>query len=612
MIAWCDAQAMREAAEAAGGGEVGAEPPALGAHVEPDGLTRFRVWSTRAREVAIVTGSWADGRTTLTGEHGLEECGAGLFEARLPLAPGTLYMIRVDEAVLPDPYARRLPLGVHGPAQVMARETCPEYQGPPLADWVIYELHVGTFTRAGTYAAAAERLPELAALGVTTIELLPLASFPGARGWGYDGVGLFAPFERYGPPEALRGFIARAHALGLAVMLDVVWNHLGPEGNYLASYSPEYFAGGRWTPWGQAPDFTCPWVRRLVKDNAMMWLGEYGFDGLRVDATQAIVDPSPVHILAELAATVRALPGRKVLIAEDGAQDPATVTRVGFDALWVDDFHHSAHVLATRERDGYYKEYAGTSEELARTIAGGMLFTGQPWLRSRKIRGGPCEALPAEALVYCLQNHDQVGNRALGERLHQLIGVERHCALAVLLLFLPATPLLWMGEEWAASSPWQYFTDHPPELGRRVAAGRRAEYRDFPAFADRAREIPDPQDVETFARSVLDWEERSREPHARVIEVYKELLRLRRSDPVLRGRDRSRMVAGTWRDGQVWVRRWGAAGERLCVLDPGGGEVSVPERMGRWRVVLSVDGAAIFAIDFAGGDGLRSGPAGPG
>jgi maltooligosyltrehalose trehalohydrolase len=578
--------------------------PSLGAHVEPDGSTCFRVWSSRAREVAIVVYELAADRTTIAGEHRLTPRGDGLFADRLPLPPGALYKIRLDRALLPDPYARRLPLGVHGPAEVMAARTCPEYQAPPLARWAIYELHVGTFTRAGTYAAAAERLPELAALGVTTIELLPLAAFPGRRGWGYDGVGLFAPFEGYGSPDELRGFVEQAHALGLAVILDVVYNHLGPEGNYLASYSPEYFAGGSWTPWGQAPDFACPWVRRLVIDSATMWLCEYGFDGLRLDATQAIVDPSPVPILAELAATVRALPGRKVLIAEDGRQDPRVVTEVGLDALWADDFHHAAHVLATRERDGYYGEYAGTPEELARTIARGLLFAGQPWLRSRKIRGGDCESLPAEALVYCLQNHDQVGNRALGERLHHLIGIERHCALAVLLLFLPATPLLWMGEEWAASSPWQYFTDHPPELGRRVAAGRRAEYREFPAFADpeQAACIPDPQDECTYARSRLDWDERSRSPHREVLALYGELLRLRREDPVLRERDRSRMSVGTWQERQVWVRRWGPAGERLCVFDPRGGEVTPPPTTGAgWRAVLAVDGAAMFAIDFPAG-----------
>lgn len=599
MIAWRDAPTMsgRPGYDARGEDE----GSALGAHVEPDGATRFRVWSTRAREVAVVVYAAEADRTRIVAEHRLTPRGEGLFEGRLPLGPGALYKLRLDRAVVPDPYARRLPLGVHGPAEVMARETCPERQGLPLSRWAIYELHVGTFTREGTYAAAAERLPELAALGVTAIELLPLGSFPGRRGWGYDGVGLFAPFEGYGAPAELRALIARAHALGLSVILDVVYNHFGPEGNYLASYSPEYFAADVWTPWGQGPDFTCRWTRRMVIDNARMWLCEYGFDGLRLDATQAIVDPSPVSILAELAATVRALPGRKVLIAEDGSQDPRLVTDVGLDGLWADDFHHCAHVLTTRERDGYYDEYAGTPAELARTIARGMLYEGRPWLCSRRIRGGPCELLPAEALVYCLQNHDQIGNRALGERLHHLIGVERHCALAVLMLFLPATPLLFMGEEWAASSPWQYFTDHPPELGRRVAAGRRAEYRAFPAFAEPelAACIPDPQAERTFARSILDWEERSRGPHAEVLALYTALLRLRREDPVLCEYDRSRMSVGTWCDGQVWVRRWGAAGERLCVYDPRGGQVAPPPPTGAgWRAVLAVDGAAIFALEF--------------
>jgi maltooligosyltrehalose trehalohydrolase len=564
-------------------------------------VTRFRVWSTRARRAAIVAYAARADRTEIVGEHPLAAAGGGLFAAELPLPVGSLYKVRLGDALVPDPYARALPFGVHGPAEVMARETCPERHVLPFSRWVIYELHVGTFTPEGTYAAAAERLAELAELGVTAIELLPLASFPGRRGWGYDGVGLFAPHAGYGSPAALRAFVARAHALGLAVILDVVYNHFGPDGNYLAAYSPEYFAADRWTPWGQAPDFTCPWMRRLVLDNAVMWLREYGFDGLRLDATQAIVDPSPVSIVEELAATVRALPGRHVVIAEDGAHDPKTVTGAGLDAIWADDFHHSAHVLVTRERDGYYGEYAGTLAELARTVQRGLLYEGQPWLYTRRIRGGDTDGLTAEALVYCLQNHDQVGNRALGERLHHLCGADAFAALSVLLLFLPMTPLLWMGQEWAASSPWQYFTDLPPELGRRVAAGRRAEYGDFVAFGDPSA-IPDPQEATTFARSVLRWDEREREPHRSVLALYRALLELRRDDPVLAVPDRSRMVAGTWQ-GRLWVRRWGPAGERLCVVDVGEApDVRPPAPLGPgWEPLLTARGAAIYGLGGLGG-----------
>lgn len=556
------------------------------------GTTRFRVWSTRARRVAIAVYVAEADRTTLVGEHPLAPQAGGLFEGELPLAAGALYKVRLDGRLVPDPYARALPFGVHGPAEVVARETCPERQAPPLSTWVIYELHVGTFTPEGTFAAAAARLTALAELGVTAIELLPVAAFSGRRGWGYDGVGLFAPHAAYGTPAELRALVARAHALGISVILDVVYNHFGPDGNYLASYSPEYFAPA-WTPWGQAPDFTCPWTRRLVLDNARMWLEEYGFDGLRLDATQAIVDPSPVSIVAELAAAA----GPKVVIAEDGAQDPRTVTEAGLAAIWADDFHHCVHALVTGERDGYYGEYAGTLAELARTIGRGLLYEGQPWLYTRRIRGGPAERLPAEALVYCLQNHDQVGNRALGERLHHLIEVDVWCALSVLLLFLPMTPLLWMGQEWAASSPWQYFTDLPPELGARVAAGRRAEYRDFAGFAALADAIPDPQDARTFARSVLRWDERERPPHRAVLELYRALLELRRTDPVLSVPDRSRMVAGTWEGRALWVRRWSAAGERLCVVDLGPApDVRPPASLGGgWAPVLAVRGAAIYA-----------------
>lgn len=556
-----------------------------------DGWVTFRAWSTSASSVAARV---VDEAGALVAEHPLEHRGGGLHEGRVRLALGAFYMLRLDGRVVPDPYARWLPRGVHGPAQVMARETCPGGHVSEPGAWVIYELHVGTFTAEGTYAAAAERLPALVELGVTAIELLPLASFPGRRGWGYDGVGLFAPFAGYGTPAELRALVARAHALGLFVLLDVVYNHLGPEGNYLAAYSREYFREGAWTAWGQALDFTCPWLRRLVLDNARMWLCEYGLDGLRLDATQAIADPSPVHIVAELAAMVRGLPGRRVLIAEDGLQRPSVVTRWGADGLWADDFHHAVHRMVTGERDGYYAEYAGSAVELARIARRGLLYEGQPWLFCRQIRGEPAGELRPEWCVVCLQNHDQVGNRALGERLDALVEEEVSRALAVLLLFLPTTPMLWMGQEWAASTPWLYFTDHPPELGRRVAEGRRAEYRDFARFADRLFEIPDPQAEATFRASVLRWEEREVGRHAAMLALYTALLRLRREDPVLRGS--SVLSSGTDDAGRLWVRREGAGGERLCVVDVRGWSDPAPPAAcaGGWERVLGTRGAGVY------------------
>ena len=563
----------------------------LGAIVR-DGRVTFRAWASPATRVAAVL---HDDAGAAGAELPLTPRGEGLFEGTFPLPAGVLYKLRVDERLVPDPYARWLPRGVHGPAAALPRTTWP--CGPVLerSRWVIYELHVGTFTPEGTYAAAAARLPELAALGVTLIELLPLASFPGRRGWGYDGVGLFAPYPPYGAPDALRAFVARAHVLGLLVLLDVVYNHLGPEGNYLAAYSRGYFAAGRSTPWGPALDFTCPWTRRLVLDNARMWLCEYGLDGLRLDATQAIVDPSPRHILAELAAEVRGLPQPRLLIAEDGLQRPSVVTRWGLDALWADDLHHSLHRLVTGERDGYYGEYAGSPAELAQIARRGLLYEGQPWLFARLIRGEPGPALDLARLVVCLQNHDQVGNRAHGERLHALVPEPVDRALALLLLFLPTTPLLWMGQEWAASTPWLYFTDHPPELGRRVAEGRRAEYRDFAAFADRTHLIPDPQDDDTFARSILRWDERERGRHAAQLALYRELLRLRREDPVLAAP--SDLSSGTYGH-HLWVRREGPAGVRLCVVDLAAWRDPAPPPAcgGAWEPLLAVEGAAIYRL----------------
>jgi maltooligosyltrehalose trehalohydrolase len=410
---------------------------------------------------------------------------------------------------------------------------------------IVYELHVGTFTDAGTYAAAAERLRYLVDLGVTAIELMPLSAFAGVHGWGYDGVAPFAPHASYGSREDLARFVDAAHGLGLSVLLDVVYNHLGPSGNYLAAYSPAYFAKDRRNRWGAALDFTQPAVRALVLESARMWLEDLRFDGLRLDATHAIDDPSPDHVLSELARSVKTMTPRRVLVAEDERIDPARVTRDGLDGIWADDVHHQIHATLSGEQDGYYGAYVPGAPGVARAIE----------------RGG---SLPPAAFVVSLQNHDQIGNRALGERLSSLPGVslDLFCAASVLLLALPTTPLLFMGQEWAASSPFLYFTDHDPELGALVSAGRRDEFRSFSAFADpdaRAR-IPDPQARATFERSRLDWAERTRPPHARVLAVHRAMIHLRRSDPVLRRAERDRLRATAWGDVLV-VERPSVAGK---------------------------------------------------
>jgi len=516
--------------------------------------TTFRTWAPHADRVEVRLFD-ADRATT----RRLSPAGEGWFEGRLEnVGPGAVYKLVVDGRALPDPYARFLPKGVHGPAEVVRRESASPLQPAlPLDRYVIYELHVGAFTPQGTYAAAEERLGDLAALGVTALEIMPVSTFPGARGWGYDGVAHFAPFAPYGRPEALRRLVARAHALGLAVLLDVVYNHFGPSGNYLGAFAPEYFRTDRDTPWGGAPDYRQPAMRRYLLDNARMWLEEYGFDGLRLDATHALHDESPKHVLRELRETFP----HRMFIAEDERNDPTLVTENGLDAVWADDFHHQFRVLLTRERDGYYGAYRGALEDLARTINRGWLYEGQhyePWGRAR---GAPADGLEPMRLVYCVENHDQVGNRAFGTRLDRDAGVQALRAATEVLLFLPMTPLLFMGQEWAATSPFLFYSDHDADLGRVVSEGRREEFKTFRAFSDPAvlATIPDPQDPATFEASKLRWEERGREPHRSFLVAVRRALQRRRRHAALSS---APMAKGTLqasvRDGLLHIERLGA------------------------------------------------------
>jgi maltooligosyltrehalose trehalohydrolase len=543
---------------------------ALGAEVRA-GAVRFRLFSTTASACSVRL--FGEGGAALA-DHAMAALGHGVFSAQVAGAgAGTLYKFVLDGRELPDPYARFLPFGVHGPARVEE----PRYRwrhGPgvarPLGAHVLYELHLGTFTEEGTYRAALTRLPSLATLGVTTLELMPLSSFPGARGWGYDGVAHFAPYAGYGTPDELRAFVDGAHGLGLSVLLDVVYNHFGPSGNYLGAYSPAYFTRDIPTAWGDAPDFAHEPLRRYVIDNALYWLEQFRFDGLRIDATHAIVDPSPRHVLRELADRVRALQPPRLLIAEDERNEPALVVEHGLDAIWADDFHHQLQVTLTGERDGYYAGYTPGTAGLAQAIRRGWLYEGQTYAPTGRSRGAPATALGAEQFVYCLQNHDQVGNRALGERLSHLVSADAYRAASTLLLFLPGTPLLFMGQEWAASSPFQYFTDHEADLGRLIAEGRRAEFKQFAAFSDPRRgvAIPDPQSADTFARCKLRWDERHHGEHRRVLELYRSLLALRASDPVLRDPSRDRLSAEAHGD-VLAVRRWRDRDVRLLLVNFG-------------------------------------------
>jgi len=495
-----------------------------GAHWDPEGTT-FVVWTTTSTDVAVRLPE--AGRT-----ERLAPTGPSRFEGRISgLAPGTLYEVLLGGDVVPDPYARSLPRGVHGPAAVVAPGSAAPLASPlPPHRWVLYELHVGTFTAEGTYTAAMTKLDHLVDLGVTAIELMPLAAFDGHHGWGYDGVALFAPHGPYGTADELRAFVAAAHARGLAVVLDAVYNHFGPAGNYLSRYAPQYFSADVHTPWGAGPDFTWPPMRQLMLDNVRYWFDEYGFDGLRLDATHAIEDASAKHLLTEI--TDLAHERGRIVFFEDERNDPAMFTEHHADGVWADDLHHQIHVLLTGERDGYYSAYEPTAEAIAECICEGWMYRGQPYAPWKNVlRGKPRGDGPRAHLVTCIQNHDQVGNRAAGTRLNAHVDIDAYNAAAALLLFLPTTPLLFMGQEWAASTPFLFFSDHEGDLGRAVSEGRKKEFAGFAGFS--AADVPDPQARTTFERSQLRWEERGKGDHARALDVHRALLRLRREDPVL-------------------------------------------------------------------------------
>ena len=579
----------------------------LGARPRAGGVD-FRVWAPERNTVEVMLyndGSPSAGHPLQCDERGYWSGHIGALEA------GARYMYRLDSAIdRPDPASRHQPDGVHGPSMVVAPDfawTDQRWHGLPLEDLVVYELHIGTVTPGGTFEALIDRLPDLRELGITAIELMPVADFPGDRNWGYDGVDLYAPARAYGGAESLKRLVDAAHAHGLAVILDVVYNHLGPAGNYLRDYSPRYFTDRHHTPWGEALNFDGPGsedVREFFVANVLHWAHEYHFDGLRLDATHAIIDDSPVHILQEIAERAHAsLPPDRhfLLIAEDGRNDVRLVRPVqaggfGLDAVWADDLHHTVRVTLTGENDGYYRDYAGGAEEIAATLRVGWLYQGQPTPRTGEPRGTPTGDLPAATFVHCLQNHDQVGNRALGERLHHDVSLAAYRAASALLLLSPYTPMLFMGQEWAAASPFQFFTDHEPDLGRLVTEGRRQEFKHFAAFA--GAEVPDPLAAETLRRSKLDWTERAREPHAGVLRLYHDLLALRAKLPACHNVDRNRFdVRAAGALGLVLRRRFTAGDHVLiAVVNLGASlEIDIAEDApgaAALRVALDTEGSA--------------------
>jgi maltooligosyltrehalose trehalohydrolase len=576
----------------------------LGANVVEGGV-ECRVWAPSSQRVdVIVYGPDAEA------VHPLEVQADGWFGGTVQgIGAGARYKYRLDERdAFPDPASRSQPDGVHEASEVVDPSTFAwtddGWRGVPREEMSIYELHVGTATEAGTFDGLIERLDDIAELGVTAVEPMPLAEFPGARNWGYDGVYLYAPDSAYGGAEGFRHFVNAAHARGLAVVLDVVYNHLGPEGNYLyAVTGGKYFTGRHCTPWGDAIDYANPAVREFAIQNAIHWALEYHVDGLRLDATHAILDDSPRHVLREMQERVRAAlpPDRHfVFIAEDERNDERVVLSEGhgLDGVWADDLHHQLRRHLAGDHEAYFADYTGSVDDIVRTLRQGWFYEGQVSQNHGAPRGTPADGLPPAAFVHCIQNHDQVGNRPFGDRLTETVPLPAYRAASALLLLSPYTPLLWMGQEWAASTPFQYFTDHPEELGKLVTEGRRREFGKFSAFqaAETRERIPDPQSPETFRRSRLRWDERERKPHAGVLALYRELLRLRREHPALRRRDRDSFAVGALGEHALALRRTGDGGRALLLVVSLNGPleadlVAHAETAGRWTLLLSSEEA---------------------
>ncbi|HWB87384.1 MAG TPA: malto-oligosyltrehalose trehalohydrolase [Bryobacteraceae bacterium] len=550
----------------------------IGAELLPTGGAHFRVWAPRRKKVEVVLESG--------GNFALEAESGGYYSGSVPTAgEGTLYRFRLDGAEsFPDPASRFQPQGPHGPSQVV--DPCrfhwsdADWPGISLQGQVIYEMHIGTFTREGTFEAARRELPELAATGITSIEVMPVADFPGRFGWGYDGVGLFAPVALYGTPDDFRRLIDDAHRHGLGVILDVVYNHVGPDGNYLKQYSEDYFTTRYGNEWGEAINYdgvnSGP-VREWAITNAAYWISEYHVDGLRLDATHQIFDTSPENVLTAIARHAHAAGnGRGVVVFAENDNQEARLARpvehggYGIDAVWNDDFHHTARVAMTGRNEAYYMNYRGSPQEFLAAVKHGYLYQGQAGKFQGRRRGTPAWDLKPAQFVICIQNHDQISNAGRGQRIHQLTGPGRYRAMTALLLLAPGTPLLFQGQEFAASSPFCFFADHNEDLAPLVREGRAGFLAQFPSLAQKEVRsgLPDPGDPALFERCKLDFSERRRNEHSYAL--HRDLLRLRREDACFRAQ-RPGGIDGAVLASEAFVLRYfGEKGDsRLLIVNLG-------------------------------------------
>jgi maltooligosyltrehalose trehalohydrolase len=552
----------------------------------------FKVWAPKAQNMAVKVGE--NVQPMQSGE-------GGSWEAKIDTAgPGTDYSFIIDGGdSVPDPRSAWQPHGIHGPSRVVDHSafqwTDALWQARPLSSAVIYELHIGTFTPAGTFKSTIEKLDYLVDLGITHVEIMPVNEFSGDWGWGYDGVDLYAPHHSYGTPEDLKQLVNACHEKGLAVLLDVVYNHFGPVGNYLSQFGP-YFTDAYHTPWGQAVNLDhagSAEVRRFFADNAMMWLRDYHFDGLRLDAVHAYHDKSAIHFLEFLSSEVDSLASELgkhlVVIAESDLNDPRVITSreaggFGCDAQWSDDFHHALHTVLTGEQDGYYADF-GTLTQLAKSLRSAFVYDGIYSKDRDRIHGRPPVGLSGHHFLGYSQNHDQVGNRAQGERLSQLVNPGRQKIAAALVLTSPFVPMLFEGEEFGAPTPFQYFTHHEDlELGEAVSEGRRSE---FAAFGWNPEEVPDPQNPDTFQRSKLKWEEIGQEPHASLLNWYKRLIQLRRSTSALTDGRMERVETNFDKNANWFVVKRGSI-EIACNLAPD--RQAVPVSAKPENLLVSEDG----------------------
>jgi maltooligosyltrehalose trehalohydrolase len=549
---------------------VGAEPLPGGVH--------FRVWAPQRRSVGVVVA----GTDTFELEPDRDGYFSGFADGALP---GALYRFRLDrgDQLYPDPASRFQPDGPHGPSQVVDGFafgwTDEEWVGVRIENQVIYELHVGTFTREGTWNTARQRLPELAETGMTIIEVMPVADFAGTFGWGYDGVNLFAPTRLYGTPDDFRAFVDHAHHNGLGVVLDVVYNHLGPDGNYLKEFSTSYFSDRYESEWGEALNFdgmNSEPVREFIISNARYWIEEFHLDGLRLDATQQIFDSSADHIITCITRETRHAAGtRSILIIAENERQEAKLARsqdddgYGLDAIWNDDFHHTVHVAATGHNEAYYTDYLGTPQELISAIKWGFLYQGQFYTWQSQCRGSFALDLKPASFINYIQNHDQIANSAYGARLHEVTTPGRYKALTALMLLGPGTPMLFQGQEFGASSPFLYFADHNNTLASLVAQGRAQFLHQFPSIAN-PFVMGFPHDRSTFEKCKLDHSERETNSH--ILALHQDLLKLRREDPIFR-EQRSDWIHGAILRTDAFALRFFSEthGDRLIVMNMGRG-----------------------------------------